>query len=466
MKAAAGLVLVFVLGPAIAVAQESKLHAEFRLEAEHVKKECGDFGLKPFAGCAMAVVTEHPLHLSLGSIAPGNGFGLGPALALHRTPNENWRLGLNSDAVAAAGGAWRAGGYFKGIRTAVEIPRVVTGGAPHPSAPITIHEYPIVSLYLQAISLPRVAFFGLGSQSRRDDRTEFQFHETLLGSMVTLPVTAGVVRRFGLSVVGELNARFIDVSPSRPDAPSIESHFSATTAPGLTTQPSFLQLGEAATFKPAWLNGHLNGNYMVQWAQFLAPTNSSFSFRRWTVDLNHDVPLYHTSAPTISRDINGPDDCATGISVTSCPPISRDRWGTVSFRVVMSKSGVDPQSVVPFYFQQTIGGSDINGFRALPSYADYRFRGQDIFLTQIAFEHSVYGPVGMFLAADGGQVAGQGETLDFGALKRSFCVGITMRAGGFPAVVVSYATGGPEGHHVIFTVSTVLLGGSSRPSLY
>ena len=41
-----------------------------------------------------------------------------------------------------------------------------------------------------------------------------------------------------------------------------------------------------------------------------------------------------------------------------------------------------------------------------------------------------------------------------------------MHAGGLPVVYLLFAWGGNEGNHTIFQVSDVLLGGSSRPSLF
>jgi hypothetical protein len=41
-----------------------------------------------------------------------------------------------------------------------------------------------------------------------------------------------------------------------------------------------------------------------------------------------------------------------------------------------------------------------------------------------------------------------------------------LRAGGFPQVFLLFAWGGSEGHHIIGSMNTSLLGGSSRPSLY
>jgi hypothetical protein len=60
----------------------------------------------------------------------------------------------------------------------------------------------------------------------------------------------------------------------------------------------------------------------------------------------------------------------------------------------------------------------------------------------------------------------QNEGLTASGLRHTFAAGVSLRAGAAPLVLASWATGGPEGHHIIFTVSTSLLGSSSRPSLH
>jgi hypothetical protein len=458
--------LATLLGPLTVAAQESKFHAELRVESEHVKEDCGQFTVKNIPGCAITLVTEHPLHITLGSIAPQNGFAAGGALVTHYTPSENWWLGWNSDAVIAPGGAWRAGTYFKSIRTVVDIPQPTSASASGAPAPIRIHEYPVFNLYAQAISLPKLAYFGLGSLSDRQAKTFYGMSQAILGSNAIVPVTADAVGGLGVSVLGEVNARFVDIRAGKSGDPSIETRFSDATAPGLSTQPAFIQLGEGVRLKPSLANGHVQLNYLFQLQQFVAPSDSTYSFRRWTVDLDHEVPIYRTSAPGKTLTTNGPNECAAGPTADKCPPISHDRWGTIAFRLLASKSAVSSGSVVPFYFQQTLGGSDINGNRALASYEDYRFRGPHVLLLQESAEHSIYGPVGLFLSADQGKVALQDDNLDFNNLRRSYALGLTVRAGGFPAIALSYATGGAEGHHIAFTINTSLLGGSSRPSLY
>ena len=122
--------------------------------------------------------------------------------------------------------------------------------------------------------------------------------------------------------------------------------------------------------------------------------------------------------------------------------------------------------MVPFYFQPTLGGSDINGAPSLSSYQDYRFRAPNILLLRESFEHSIWGPFGFTFMADQGKVALTRGDVGFDHLKHSFGAGLTLRGGGLPAVFLTFAWGGNEGTHTTGTVNTSLLGGSSRPSLY
>ena len=106
-----------------------------------------------------------------------------------------------------------------------------------------------------------------------------------------------------------------------------------------------------------------------------------------------------------------------------------------------------------------------NGQRVLASYEDYRFRGPRALLFQESFERALGStPVGVWVAADQGRVARSDGTGD--TFRASYAAGLTLRAGGFPVVLLSFATGGSEGHHVALTINTSLLGGSARPSLF
>jgi hypothetical protein len=93
---------------------------------------------------------------------------------------------------------------------------------------------------------------------------------------------------------------------------------------------------------------------------------------------------------------------------------------------------------VPFYFQPTLGGTDINGNVALGSYQDYRFRAPNVMLVRENFEHSIgSSPLGVALMVDEGKVAMTPGDLGSNPWLHSFSAGLTLRAGGFPQSILA-----------------------------
>jgi hypothetical protein len=122
---------------------------------------------------------------------------------------------------------------------------------------------------------------------------------------------------------------------------------------------------------------------------------------------------------------------------------------------------------VPFYFQPTLGGTDIDGNASLTSYQDYRFRAPNVLLFRENFEHSIWTlPVGVTFIADQGKVALTRGSFGESGWLHSFSAGLTLRAGGFPEVYLLFSWGGNEGTHTIANVNSALLGGTRRPSLF
>ncbi len=438
----------------MAWAQESPLHAELRREGERVSDACGTFSFKSVPGCAYTLFTDHPLHIAAGSMPPQNGFGLGGAFVWSKN-TRNWRMSWDLDATGAFSGAWRAGGYMKMVHT------------PHPAKPQIhgTHPYTVFNLYAQSISLNKLNFFGLGNDTILSGRSLFGISQTIVGASAIKPVfELKAIHWLNLALLGEINGRFVNIRGEHGQSdPSIETLYTDVTAPGLASQPGFVQLGEGLRIKPAI--GNLQLNYMGKFQQFFAPSSSHNSFLRWTVDLDHTYSLYGRSQSATSAETVGPDSCAPGGE--KCPeiPHTRNLNGSIGVRLLLSESITSGTSVVPFYFQQTLGGSDINSALSLGSYQDYRFRAPNLLLLQESFEHSIWGPFGLKFMADQGRVALTRGDLGFSHLKHSFAGGLTLRAGGFPMVSLMFAWGGPEGHHNIVNMNTSLLGGSARPQL-
>ena len=304
------LLLLLALAAAPLSAQENQLQADFRGEGERFRKSCLAFDIKALGSCAQVLFTDHPLHIAVGSIAPQNGFGAGAAFVAHWTPNETWRLNWNADGVASSNGSWRAGVYMKAIRVPHHDITVSTGSAADAAEPdLAVEEAPFFNVYAQAISLNKIYYFGLGPSSSRADRSVFGMSERIVGANVVWPVSG----KLKLSLYGEANGRFVDIRGNHGESsPSIKALFDETTAPGLTSQPGFAQFGEGARMRPHILWDYLRLNYFLNFQQFVAG-DSMFSFRRLTVDLGHQIPLYRQSTRTLlPKDQNGPDACASG----------------------------------------------------------------------------------------------------------------------------------------------------------
>ena len=471
-----GIALFVFFVSTFALAQESKLQAEFRREGERASDACGSFTLMTVAKCGYELFTDHPLHIAAGSMPPQNGFGLGAAFVWSQN-TENWRMSWDVDAVGATSGAWRTGIYMKLIHTPPVVikPIIPSSGAGLDASSskkgnkstLAVHPYTVFNLYAQSISLNKLNFFGLGNSSSLAGASVFGMSQTILGVNVIKPVfELPAVRKLNLALLAEVNGRLVSIrGEGGQSVPSIQMLYTNATAPGLNSQPGFIQLGEGFRIKPV-IADYFQLNYLANFQQFFAPSSSRNSFLRWTVDLDHTFYLYgHTQAAPQNTDTHGPDSCAP--AGENCPPVPKTRNlnGSIGVRLLISESINSATSVVPFYLQQTLGGQDINSSLSLGSYQDYRFRAPNLLLLQENFEHSIWGPFGVKFVADQGRVALTRGDLGFSHLRHSFAAGLTLRAGGFPMVSMMFAWGGTEGHHNIFNMNSSLLGGSARPSL-
>jgi hypothetical protein len=450
--------------------EESTAAGAFRKEGDRLSEDCG-FAPKKILGCALTLVTDHPAHLSQGSIAPQNGFGLGGALTWESN-NQNFPWNMSADVVGAPSGAWRAGSYFK-IRQADQSLPVPVGPGEGSSPSAFIRTIPIYSAFAQTIFLPTLPFYGLGNDTSRDDVAFFAMRQTLFGGNATYPIPLGSQSRVRVAVVGEATGRFIHTTDTTSDQPPLSAAPRLrASAPGFGGDRAFAQFGEGARGRIA-LGPRARLDYLGLFQQFTTSSDAGLSFRRWTLDLGHEISIYRRFKPVSKATEYGPNSCELRKDERCLPDVEQLRatdrsWnktGTVGARVLLSKSQTSGDNAVPFYFQRTLGGSDINGSRWLASYDDYRFRGPNVLLFQETVEHSIAGPVGAWIELNQGRVGLQQDALTK-HLRSTIAIGASINAGAAPMLTVFWATGGPEGRHIAFVVNTALIGGGSRPSLY
>jgi len=436
-------------------------------ELDKLKNSCGAFSIKSVPDCVEELFTGQPFHIAEGSIAPQNGFAGGIAYLDHKN-TDNWRINWNADAVASINGSWRAGAYLKFVHAGQPLITFTRGSQGANRNLTELPEHTVFGLYAQAISLNKLTYFGLGPTTSTADRSFYGMREVIIGGNVVKPI----FNPLKLSLYGEINRRFVSLRPSDGQpSPSIEVLYTEATAPGLTTQPGVFQLGEGLRMTPVFANAIVRLNYSLAYQQFIAPGNSTFSFQRVTVDLGHQFALYgKTTRFLLPRSGNGPDDCSLDSIAKNpeCPKaFTRNLESSVSFRVYTALSMTPGGDIVPFYYQPTLGGSDINGSGTLASYQDFRFRAPNVFLLRENFEHSIGSwPVGVTFIADEGKVGLTRGDLGSSPWVHSFSAGLTLRAGGFPQMSLLFSWGGNEGTHTSANVGSSLLGGAARPSLY
>lgn len=486
------VLVVFCVAPALLSAQSSDQNESFaaNLHDDLVQEgvnlgNCKHGNLAGISGCAETLFTGTPFHIAVGSLAPQNGvgFGLAAAEVYHPTycaswidftkPPEagtrnacHWSLNFNAEGLVTSNQSWRAGFYMSAVHLSTRRPQVHHPGEPGPKHPVRDFTGPstTVNFYSETNSLNRIYFYGLGPYTTPAGRADFGLRENVTGASLILPVRAWWIDPAGISLLGEVNGRFPSQRGSYGDtSPSIEQLYNDTTAPGLTAKSNYFQAGEGIRLNPALPLKQLRLNYLAQFQQFVAGGNSYESFRRFNADLNHTLVLY-------TKDVGKPQASRPPVpGAPNVPPISptRDVTGSLTARLFIQESIVNQGHIVPFFLQPTIGGSDLNGQAILSSYPDYRFRGPNLLWMHAAYEQSLGKlPIGLFLGVDDAKVGLHRDDISFDHLRHSYSAGLTLHAGGLPAVYVLFCWGGNEGSHTIANINTSLLGGSVRPSLF
>src|SRR5438445_12338507 len=74
-----------------------------------------------------------------------------------------------------------------------------------------IHPKTVFNIYGQAISLPKLAFFGLGPGTLELGRTFFGMQENIIGGNAIKPVTWGVLEKVNFSLRVQIKGLFWDV---------------------------------------------------------------------------------------------------------------------------------------------------------------------------------------------------------------------------------------------------------------
>jgi hypothetical protein len=195
----------------------------------------------------------------------------------------------------------------------------------------------------------------------------------------------------------------------------------------------------------------------VRFALFLPPLHTRIS-----ITPSRSIATPDRTAPRLS---NGPDECAAALGATKCAAIQRNREGSLELRLLITESIASAGSVVPFYFQPTLGGSDINGnpgSRVTTTIVSAR-------PTPFCCGKPLSTPSGahrFHFRRRPGQSRARARRYRFQPSRSQLLRGTYAARGRPPGALSGLCLGRAGGPHTIANVNNSLLGGSARPSLF
>jgi hypothetical protein len=420
----------------------------------------GEARLHTRVECLEALFSEPKWHFTFSSLPPGNGFALGGMFDSETdrktVSGKLWSTWFRAEAIGSINQSWAA------IASTDIVPPLYTPGQNNSGK--TCQRIGVFCTQTQLSThflftrrdLQTISFYGLGSNSPPIKHT-FIENDTFGTASANFPLSDHIAAEGGVELltVG---------LPASSDPLSVGKNFTETTAPGMLSQPNFVHPHIAvlttaqALSNPKTNDSPLNhtGPLMKRHLQFTfensaefhwytALANSHYSFQQLVAtadetlalgsNVRHYVKVRDVSHGSIAarfyyyllqgacgdghKRLTNPD--AYILKVTQ-----QCDYGQIELKSQLKSSYTGNGSVLPFYLEPTLGGSDTNSEVSLRGYADYRFRDRDSLFVQSNYTLPVYDPVGLLLFFDGGTVGPDISSLSLGHLRQDGGFGATF----------------------------------------
>ena len=214
---------------------------------------------------------------------------------------------------------------------------------------------------------PKFDFFGIGPDSRAEDRASFRQRDTLfeaVGGYRVLP---------RLTLSARLGSYDVALGPGEDKVlPQIEESFEPASIPGLVeSPPGFWRFGAAAVFdaRDVARNPHRGGLLAGEWLRYAQRDGGASTFSRFALDGRAYVTLGHPQR-------------------------------VLALRAYLSKDEPRPGARVPFYLLACLGSS-----HTLRAFDSQRFRGEKLALFQAEYRWEASPSIELALFLDRGAVA-------------------------------------------------------------
>jgi len=435
-----------------------------RASLAQTMKSCPDFGKDVHVAldCIEGIFSETPLHLTLSGVPPGNGLPIG---LLYDKADEHVgtyrsRTETTLAFVGSTNGSLTATGSFNWFPPLHYSDAFRDGVSCHRLGWLCTQSVFSLDVYGTYRSIQSLSFYGLGSLS---PATEYLFKERegYGGVMLRMPLTDW------LRVDGGVEDRkpFL---PSSAAPESVSMNFSEATAPGLTSQPNFLHssimfrtsalaIAERATnplaagvdpetqplMKPR-VRFQFQNSAGYHWYRDL--DSGRYSFQQFVFEGDESIAfgsVIQRFAPKGTSWVV--DHLCDGPRVTqTCS------FGTLDVKSLVQLSNTTSGHVVPFYFQPTLGGADIESRTSLRGFDNYRFRDNNAAVVQVELTRTFkkLDPLGIFVFYDAGVVGPTPSGMWSSSLRQDAGAGLTIRLQG--KVVMQFYAAAGAGHGLKF----------------
>jgi outer membrane protein assembly factor BamA len=380
-----------VLLPAVAIAQETRT-AEITQKQEEKAATSEPYkptGVERFLTTIEESYTSPPSGFfpSFGSVYPGGGFTLGAGYRHFYAREAVWEIkglySIKNYKLIEFGtrSPWNGSGRFgTGFRVG----------------------------YRDA---PEIGYYGLGPDTFSEDRANFRIKQAYGAATVKFRPS------WWTRLEAEAAYESFKNEEGRGRAPSIETRYDSTTAPGLFSDPKYIHTNGTAAidWRTSPEYSRTGGYYGVTLHDY-SDLDDTFSFRRLDGELIQHLPIL------------------------------RQTW-VLSFRGRMQTT-IGDDDIVPYYALPYLGsGSTLRGYRT------GRFRDRHALLTSAEFR---WIPnllaLDMALFFDAGKVASRREDLDFNDLKTDWGIGARFHGPAATPIRIEMAKGS-EGWRLVFSSS-------------
>ena len=275
-------------------------------------------------------------------------------------------------------------------------------------------------------------FYGLGPNTSLSSHASYGLLLSNTYAKIDNPVASWSSIGFNLSMLQPRVTSSINTA-----VPQLRAVYNATTTPGFNSRDDYMR------YEPYLLlrvppHRSLFNTLRVGYAFYQALGDSAFSFQRLSATNTTFLPLWVPSHGTPKHRnwlLNGV--CPSLRSATRCS------LGDLKLIGAVTASYKSAGSEVPFYFDQTLGGADINGNDTLRGFVDYRFRAPSSVLFQVEYRRPFWGPFGLLAFYDLGKVALIPSDISLDHLRHDIGLGMFVRAGAreLMRIYIGFGTG-------------------------